>query len=95
MFDSYSAPSTANLEDRIFMPLTSTSENNVTSFFCYNLNAAKPEIAIDSAQYIYKYNSVNFPTERDRITKSEKIDAQGNVLRLEEHKIFHYEYITK
>jgi len=94
MFDSYSTPDN-DMGDRIFMPLASSSENNVMSFFSYNLNAAKPEIAIDSAVYLYKYNNVNFPTERDKTVKMERIDHLGNVVNIEEHKIYYYEYITK
>ena len=94
MFDSYSAPDN-NKGDRVFMPLTSSSENNEMSFFIYNPSNPKPEIAIDSAQYVYKYNNLNFPTERDKIVITEKTDNFGNYTHREEHKIYYYDYITK
>jgi len=72
----------------------SFSENNVTSYFVYRPNSdpAKPDIKIDSAEYVYKYNSDNFPTERDKVTF---IPNQDTSKTYTEHIIYYFEYITK
>ena len=91
MYDSYlsSARGTEKL-DALF---ATTSENNVESYTTYNPNAAKPEIAIDTVQFVYKYNSDGFPTERDKI--KEGVMPNLEATKYTAHKVYYYEYITK
>jgi hypothetical protein len=71
------------------------SENNIISYYLYvPVNDVKnPEKTVDSADYVYKYNGDNFPTERDKITVI--TNSQDTSKNNTEHIIYYYEYITK
>jgi hypothetical protein len=67
---------------------SSFSENNIVSRFQYELSDIKFEKAIDSAMYVYQYNTNGVPTQKDELT--EKQNPDGLL-----HSIIHYEYVTK
>jgi len=71
----------------IFAPY---SENNIESYSTYNPSAAKPDIAVDTINYVYKYNNANYPTERDMVRETVRDTA-----RYVDHKVYTYEYVTK
>ena len=75
----------------------SFSENNIMSYVvCQPTinNPKKVEDTIDIAEYFYKYNGDNFPTERDKVKFIP--DKYGDSSRNQtEHIIYYYEYVPK
>ena len=90
MYDFYA--SSAFGTEKLNALFATTSENNIESYAIYN--ADKPEEAVDSVQFVYKYNGDGYPTERDKV-KEHVIPTGGDSTRFVTHTVFHYEYVTK